>query len=265
MRSTITLLSVLLACAAVPHSTGAAERPATQAAAVPAPAARPAGYLTGTASLDVRAILGAPPAPGTPAEAADRAAYEAALKGRGGRAWTRAIAQASPRSPETRAQMMCAIGIALAPRTAPAFTRVMARSAVDLSAASEAAKAAFGRSRPYAGDPGAVTCIPDPNFGSQNPTYPSGHAAIGWMWGLMLAEWAPDRASQALAWGVEMGDNRLACRVHYPSDVAAGRTLGAAVLARLRGDAAFRADFEAARAEIAAARAAGAKPDCGTD
>ena len=56
----------------------------------------------------------------------------------------------------------------------------------------------------------------------------------------------------------------MVCNVHWQSDVIEGRFMGAAVVARLHADPQFRADVEAARAELADVRAKGLKPtrDC---
>jgi acid phosphatase (class A) len=56
----------------------------------------------------------------------------------------------------------------------------------------------------------------------------------------------------------------MVCNVHWASDVEESRTIAAATVAKLHSDPAFRADLEAARAEIAAARARGVPPnrDC---
>jgi acid phosphatase (class A) len=237
MRSTITAAFTILCCATVPQSAGAQSS---------ATAAAPMAYLQ-------------------PADFPDPRTYLPALAGKDGRAWKRAVSQARVRSPAVAGQIMCAIGARVDPAPTSAFGRLMQRSAITLSQASEQSKATWNRDRPYIGEKGAVTCDPDANFGTQSPGYPSGHAGIGWMWGLMLSQLAPERTNQLLAWGAELGENRIACRVHYPSDVAAGRMLGAALLARMQGDPAFRADMEAARAEIAAARAGGPAPDCSAD
>jgi acid phosphatase (class A) len=55
----------------------------------------------------------------------------------------------------------------------------------------------------------------------------------------------------------------VVCGVHYPSDVEAGRTIGAAVVARLHAEPAFQADLAAAKVEAAKAPAAKscAQPD----
>ena len=54
------------------------------------------------------------------------------------------------------------------------------------------------------------------------------------------------------------------CNVHWQSDITEGRVIGAAVVARLHAEPAFRADLEVAKKEGASARAKGLKPvrDC---
>src|SRR5690606_836586 len=93
---------------------------------------------------------------------------------------------------------------------------------------------------------------------------PSGHSAIGWSWALILAEAAPSQADAVLARGRAFGQSRVVCNVHWLSDTEEGRMLRAATVSKLHSDPQFRADLDAARGEIAAARTAGRKPsrDC---
>ena len=83
----------------------------------------------------------------------------------------------------------------------------------------------------------------------------------------LLTELAPDRNTEILARGLEYGQSRVVCGVHWPSDVAAGRLVGSGVVAQLHNDATFRADFEAARQELAAARSKQLPPsrDCAAE
>jgi acid phosphatase (class A) len=227
----------------------------------------PAGYLAPGALPDSSVFLPPPPAPGTPAHAADRAAYDNAKMGIGGADWKAGIEELYFGSPEMRFRLSCAAGATLDPKATPALNRLLTRAALDVDAASRAAKARYARPRPFEGDAGAVTCDPRAASGGlakTSPSYPSGHAAAGWLWGLVLSELAPERSTQALRFGAGVGEHRIACRVHYPSDIAAGRMLGAAVYARLQTNEAFQADVTAARAEIAVARKAGAPASCPT-
>jgi acid phosphatase (class A) len=108
-------------------------------------------------------------------------------------------------------------------------------------------------------------CVPqDAERLRNNGSYPSGHASLGWTWALLLAELAPDRADALLARGYAYGENRVVCGVHWPTDVEAGRTIAAAVSAKLHSKPEFVGQMQAARDELRRARTDGnAKaPDC---
>ncbi|MCC7266941.1 MAG: phosphatase PAP2 family protein, partial [Caulobacteraceae bacterium] len=55
--------------------------------------------------------------------------------------------------------------------------------------------------------------------------------------------------------GMEFGRSRAICGVHFQSDIEAGRTLGAAMVARLHTDPKFMTDLAAAKADLAASTA----------
>lgn len=134
---------------------------------------------------------------------------------------------------------------AQAPATAAVFDRLMREASPVVTAA----KTQWPRPRPPQGEssncPGALPA------GYTTPdSYPSGHAVIGWLWALTLTELAPGRADDILARGRAYGESRIVCGVHWPSDIAAGRDLAAALVARLHGDAEYRAALDAARTEV---------------
>jgi len=108
-------------------------------------------------------------------------------------------------------------------------------------------------------------CTPDSReFLVANGSYPSGHAAIGWVWALILGEIAPEQADAIFARGRSFGESRIICNVHWHSDVVAGRFIGAAAVARLHADPAFLAELAAAKTEVANWRTKGFQPlrDC---
>ena len=86
------------------------------------------------------------------------------------------------------------------------------------------------------GDDKRPICIPRAKWMSANASYPSGHSMTGWAWALILAEARPKSASALMAAAHETGYSRIICGVHYQSDVIAGQTLGAAMVARLHAD-----------------------------
>ena len=93
-------------------------------------------------------------------------------------------------------------------------------------------------------------------------SYPSGHAALGWAWGLVLTEVAPERANAVVQRARDFGQSRTVCGVHWQSDVDAGQLVASAVVAQLHGVADFNEQLALARKEVAAARAGGSAPAC---
>ncbi len=132
------------------------------------------------------------------------------------------------------------------PLTDAALERVLA----PLGAAIGVAKARYERERPFEVDAAVTPCIEPSDRLRASGSYPSGHAAFGWAWGLVLAELAPEHANAILARGREYGDSRVVCGLHYASDVEAGRVIAAAAIARLHAEPGFRLALEAARAEF---------------
>jgi acid phosphatase (class A) len=209
------------------------------------------------AKVDAIAVTGPPPAPGSAAEAADRAAVARTAAGINGPAWQQGKAQLSLRSKASMRVLGCALGRIVSPKATPAAARLLARSQADVGAAVGQAKKHFQRDRPFVGDPNQQTCDPRTRDKVAAGTgdvlgysYPSGHAAYGRIAGLVLAQVVPARAGALKDWGEAVGDNRVACRLHWPSDAVAGRRLADAVYAQIKSSPALRADIAAARAEM---------------
>ena len=81
-----------------------------------------------------------------------------------------------------------------------------------------------------------------------------GHTTVGWTWALILTEISPEQTDALLVRARTFGESRNVCNHHWFSDVDWGRTVGAAIVARLHASAEFRADLAAARAELVAVR-----------
>ena len=238
MKRAAFLLLALVATTAVGQ---AVQRPATSLGA---------GYLADAAPTDSLLLSPPPPAPGSPAEARDAEAARAALTLRGSARWDLATADAELRTPAATATMACAAGIALGPATTPRTDRLLRKVLADLGQSTSAIKERYQRPRPFVSN-GAPICTPEAEAGlRQNGSYPSGHSAIGYGWGLILAELIPARANALVARGRAFGDSRRVCNVHWLSDVEEGRVAAAAVVARLHAVPAFQQDLKAARAEL---------------
>jgi len=214
----------------------------------------PAGYLSAADRPDALTFLPPPPATDSPSGAADRATYTAMKALKGTPRWVEATADAEVDTPGAPRAFTCAAGVELDPKRTPVTSLLLARVMADVAKAEDHAKDTYARKRPFLADDGD-TCVEKADWLVKQGSYPSGHAATGWAWALILSELEPGRTEALLKRGVSFGQSRVVCRVHFASDVEAGRLFGSAVLARLHANRAFLADMKRARTELAAARA----------
>jgi acid phosphatase (class A) len=231
--------------------------------------ARPAaaGYLDPAVALHIEAWLPGAPADDSMAKAADVETYfrTRSLIGtaRAEEAHADDVPPAEPLKVAPRFTYL--LGITVSPANAPNFLHLMSQVRSDaelLLAPVKKNVGSGGRHRPFVEYPQLPRCEITFAGLAESGSYPSGHATLGWLWGSLLAEIAPQYADALLARGIAFGDSRLVCGFHYPSDVVAGRLAAAALLARLHADPAFLKDLGAARKEITAllAKRAPAKP-----
>jgi acid phosphatase (class A) len=241
--------------------TGAAwaQTPAQPSMATAMMAGVPNGYLAGTRTeLDVLRLLPPPPAPGSAAERADQLIYKDSKREIGGPLWQKAITQLSVTAPAFRQQLACALGADIS--TSPATAALLAKVGADIAGPIGLTKAHFKRPRPFTTDTKPAdrgkACDPAAADGkgvALGYAYPSGHAAIGWLWAMVLADVRPERTAPLLAFGQDTGDLRLVCRVHWRSDVERGRLLATALYQRIAATPAYQADVAKAKAEVALA------------
>lgn len=116
----------------------------------------------------------------------------------------------------------------------------------DESLVATALKGTFQRPRPYQAD---ATLHPVCNTTDKPNSYPSGHSLTGYLEALTLAEIVPEKQREILVRADEFAYHRLVCGVHYPTDIAAGRSLAYAVFGNMLASPKFQADLAAARAE----------------
>jgi acid phosphatase (class A) len=214
------------------------------------------GYL-GTRVPDHRVFLPPPPAPGSPAAASDAAIFSATRALENGPRWQLAASDDRVGQKALLGDFSCAVGLDLAGASAPALSRLLARSGADAAAVFTSAKDTYRRPRPFLAETPAPICVTPSEAFAKSGSYPSGHATVGWLYALVLAELDPERAAGIAARGRAYGESRVVCGVHYVSDVEAGRLTAATVVAALHGTPEFEADVAAARAELAALRDAG--------
>lgn len=96
-------------------------------------------------------------------------------------------------------------------------------------------------------------CTASAAASTYSPSYPSGHATVGAMMAILLADMVPEKRNELFRRGWEYGYARVVSGVHFPSDVEAGRVLGTLAVSVLQQDQRFRADMRRARQELRAA------------
>jgi acid phosphatase (class A) len=218
----------------------------------------PSGGYLGAAAPDTYRILPQAPVEGTIRYDADRKAFANTRKLKDTPRWDLAITDVNQFAMPKH--MACALGVELTAQNAPKTLAILSKMAPDVGYATNHPKDIYQRKRPYLIDEGPI-CVPKDPLLAASPDYPSGNATWGWTVALVLAELAPDRATEILIRGRAFGESRMVCGVHNMSAVEAARTNASALVAGLHGSAQFRADMEAAREEVAKARAAGPAPD----
>ena len=226
------------------------------------PAGRMVGYLSPETTPDATSII--PPAPreGDSRNEADWAIFRQTRALEGSERWKLAQTDNSYRPADILSDYSCAVGVELTLENASVISRVLSRAATDSANAAARAKDVYKRTRPFLHNPGDI-CIERSDALAKSYDYPSGHASLSWIQGLVLAELAPDRSGAILARARAYGESRVVCGVHNWSAVVEARTNAASVFAALQGSAAFRGDIAIAKAELDKARATGTRPDAG--
>ncbi len=219
---------------------------------------KPRGYLPAQA-IGAEAYLAPPPARGSARESGDLEVYSATRALEGSDRWRQAQSDANAESPAAPKAFDCALGTSLDVAKQPILIRMLTRASTDGDNLSRSAKVKYARPRPFLVKDGPI-CIAREQWLIDQGAYPSGHAATGWTWGLILSELAPDRSEALMSRARSFGDSRVICGVHYVTDIEAGRAVASATVARLHADPVFKADLEVARAELAAARASTPAP-----
>ena len=225
------------------------------------------GYLDPKALPDSLALIPPPPAPGSAAFALDVEVARNTFALRDTPRFALAAADFELNVPHFVKVFSCARNTEITRDNAPYLYNLLSRAFTDIGGSTYAAKKFYKRERPFQYNHEPLAVPEAREFLSHDPSYPSGHTALGWGFALILTEIAPDRKNEILGRGRAFGESRIVCNHHWFSDVVWGRFMGAATVARLHADPTFLADLEAAKAEFAALRAKGVPPvgDCAAE
>jgi acid phosphatase (class A) len=245
-------LCLLTACA----STQLAKAPATAVAAEPI-----RNYLSASALPSSVSLVPPPPVAGSAAMARDEEVNRSALTMHGTPRWEMATNDSVLSFPTVAQTFSCALNLPISEEKTPKLFTLLRRTLVDAGRSTSEAKQRYQRTRPFVVN-GKPICTPNIEAGlRRDGSYPSGHSAIGWAFGLVLSEVSPEQTNALVARGRAFGQSRLVCNVHWQSDVLEGQMVASVVVARLNAEATFRSDVAAARAEVESLRATGAKSD----
>ena len=210
------------------------------------------GYLSENEIPNSLKLVPPPPEPGTAAYKLDLeiAATYVALKDV--KRKEQAAKDAVLSFPEATGAFNGVLDTRISQENTPHLYMILRRTLADAGLSTYAAKNHYRRPRPFMVNH-APTCTPDEETAlRKDGSYPSGHAAIGWAWALILTEIFPEHAAAIMERGKEFGISRNVCNVHWHSDVVYGRMMGAYTVAVLHANPDFLADLEAAKAEVAA-------------
>ncbi len=213
-------------------------------------APKPKAHLLTAAELDASRILPPPPAEGSAVAASELAELHAVLAARTPAALAHAQSDDATKDASIFAQAM---GAGFDLKALPATAKLMAEVRVEEKAAADAAKARFLRKRPWIVDDSLKSCSREDEPLS---SYPSGHTTMGFSMAVVLADLAPSHAPALLARAKDYAESRIVCGMHFRSDTVAGEVLGTSVALELLRNPAFKADRDAAAAELAAAKLA---------
>jgi len=213
----------------------------------PTPKPKPVAAFLSADDLDASRFVPPPPAEGSRIARAEIVELHAIEAGRSRAALARARADDVTKDASIFA---AAMGPGFDLKALPATAKLMSEVRNEEKVAADQAKAHFARKRPWIVDPSFKSCSKDDEPLS---SYPSGHATMGFSMAVVLADLAPERAPALLARAADYANSRLVCGMHFRADIVAGQVLGTEVAGDLLRNPRFRADRDAAEAELQAA------------
>lgn len=211
------------------------------------------GYLAAGTAKEFLTVIPPSPRKGDVRHEYDHSAFRATRLLEGTPRWTLAQRDDASSTKGLLQDFSCAMGVEPTSQNAPNLAGLLRKLSADSGTIVGALKNEYKRSRPFLSEPGNI-CVARSPILVDSYDYPSGHATMGWLTGLVLAEMEPDRTGAILTRARAYGESRVVCGVHTASAVDAGRTLASAILVALQGSQDYRDDFAAAKNEVEALR-----------
>ena len=190
------------------------------------------GYLAAGEMPDSLALVAAPPAAGSAAQAADDAATRQLTALAAGPRGALARKDADLHFPAAASVYACALGVRVSEADTPHLNMLLRRTLTDAGLATYKAKNHYQRTRPFVALK-LPSCTPDEEAKlAKDGSYPSGHSSLGWAWALVLTEAAPRSHRRAAAARARLCAKprrlRRALAKRHPGGDAGGRWHGGA-------------------------------------
>ncbi|MDQ8013201.1 MAG: phosphatase PAP2 family protein [Flavobacterium nitrogenifigens] len=207
------------------------------------------GYLSDDEMPDSLALL--PPPPEHPSEAflLDLEYARKAAENTDKIRFMQAAADADLSFPAAVKSFGSILNIEISGEKTPKLCMLLRRVMTDAGLSTYAAKNHYNRERPFVGNK-IRTCTPEQEEALRKVgSFPSGHAAVGWIWALILSEIFPEKKQALTNRGYEFGISRIVCHAHWHSDVEMGRAMAGATMEKLCANPAFQKDLIAVKKE----------------
>ena len=130
----------------------------------------------------------------------------------------------------------------------PKFSAFFDRVVATEGAVVDPAKDVWKRPRPHQLSDLVKPVVKLSNSGS----WPSGHATVGTMMGIILSDMVPEKRAEIMARAADYAHNRVVGGIHYPSDVEEGKIAGSVIAAIIMQRDDFKSEFAQAKSELRA-------------
>jgi len=194
------------------------------------------------ATIDLRAVLKPPPAQDsaqTKAEIGEVLTIQVTRS-------AEMEAQAQADAVEDVWRFADVMGPAFKAEALPVFSAFFDRVVATEGAVVDPAKDSWKRPRPHQASPLVKPVVKISNSGA----YPSGHATVGTLMGIVLSNMVPEKRTEIMDRAWAYGWNRVIGGIHYRSDIEAARIAGSVIAARIMEQPEFQTEFAAAKAEL---------------
>lgn len=199
-------------------------------------------YYAATKQIEIVNVLPPPPAAGSVAAEQDLATVLDVQRKR----TPAQIASAQADVELSIFRFQSVLGAQFAPANLPYTIKFFEHVHGDGRAVIGQAKDYYHRLRPYNVSPDVKVVVERPG----NRSFPSGHTAYAYVTAIVLANMVPEKKAEIFARADEYAWNRVVGGVHFPTDLASGKTAATVIVSTLMQDPVYQSEFTKAKAEV---------------